>query len=179
MIESNSVILIPLCEDHTKLILKWRNSKFVKDQLINQNVVTKKDHLNWLKNHIEKGYAEQFIIFSKEMNCEVGTIFIKKIDKINSKAELGIFIGDIQYSNRGIGRQALNLFLQFIFLKRGLNKIYLIVFSDNLIALELYKKIGFTVEGLLRQEYFISSTYRDIFQMSILRSEYLNQINNS
>ena len=53
------------------------------------------------------------------------------------------------------------------------NKIYLEVRADSLIAINLYKKIGFKQEGLFKKEKYMDFRYIDIIRMAILRGDYI------
>jgi RimJ/RimL family protein N-acetyltransferase len=53
-----------------------------------------------------------------------------------------------------------------------LNKISLEVLSNNIIALNLYKKLGFVTEGIKRQEVYKNNQWVDSIIMSILKNEY-------
>ena len=52
-----------------------------------------------------------------------------------------------------------------------LNKVYLQVFTTNEKGLKLWTKVGFKVEGVLRQHYFVNGAFHDMYSMSMLRAE--------
>ncbi len=54
----------------------------------------------------------------------------------------------------------------------NLNKVGLEVFSFNKAAIKCYKKLGFIVEGTLRQELFRAGKYHDVIIMGLLREEW-------
>ena len=60
------------------------------------------------------------------------------------------------------------LFLSFLFNYFGLHKITLEVLSTNERAINLYKKIGFVLEGVKRDEVLKSGKWIDSIIMSIL-----------
>jgi RimJ/RimL family protein N-acetyltransferase len=62
------------------------------------------------------------------------------IDSENNKNWLGIFISE-KYRNKGIG----NIIMEDI-LKESMDDIYLTVDKDNINAIYLYNKVGFTIE---------------------------------
>ncbi len=68
-------------------------------------------------------------------------------------------------------------FIPFIFEKYDLNKITLEVLSTNLVAKNLYKKLGFIWEGTKRKEIYKNGLYIDSEIMSMLREEYEKQFN--
>jgi RimJ/RimL family protein N-acetyltransferase len=46
------------------------------------------------------------------------------------------------------------------------------VFDDNPRAIRSYEKVGFTLEGRLRQDVFKNGRYLDVLVMGILRHEW-------
>jgi RimJ/RimL family protein N-acetyltransferase len=48
-----------------------------------------------------------------------------------------------------------------------MHKVYLRVFSDNDRALRLYRRLGFTEEGRLREQVYKAGVYRDVTWMGL------------
>jgi len=82
------------------------------------------------------------------------------------KAELGITVHD-EYQNLGIGTALVNHLLNIAQMKK-LRKVWLQVNTNNNIAVHIYKKAGFQIEGKLIKERFINGKYRDEYRMAIL-----------
>lgn len=95
------------------------------------------------------------------------------INTIHRSVELQIRLGDISKRGLGYGTKATNLLLNFAFNDLNLYRVYLHVLSSNLIAIRLYKKVGFVHEGTLRKAAFINGNYLDLLMMGILREEYV------
>lgn len=66
----------------------------------------------------------------------------------------------------------MRVLVRFIFNEMNMNKIKLHVFSFNERAKRVYEKIGFKVEGILRQELFREGRYHDVIVMGLLKSEW-------
>jgi RimJ/RimL family protein N-acetyltransferase len=77
-----------------------------------------------------------------------------------------------EYQGKGIGFQAYNYFLPYLFKEYDLNKITLEVLGNNSRAINLYYKLGFVKEGVKRQEVLKGTKYIDSIIMSILKNEY-------
>lgn len=162
----------PITEKDTDLIVKWRNEFFVRKNFIYQEDFTKEGHLKWYHEQILTKKVYQFIISNTVENKDIGSIYLRDIDLLNQKAEYGIFIGESDYLGKGVGTEAGRQLLNFAFNTLGLNKVYLRVFSFNKQAITSYKKIGFKVDGVFRDDVFINGTFQDIVFMSILKGEY-------
>jgi len=122
---------------------------------------------------IENKDVRQFII--KKGDEKIGYVGIYSIDPIHRKAEFGIMI-DPKHQGYGYASTATRLAIDYAFATLNLHKLYLIVDCINEKAIHVYEKMGFKVEGVLREEYFVNGKFHDVSMMSIFQGEYL-QIN--
>ena len=85
-------------------------------------------------------------------------------------AELSIWIGE-GYRNGGNGTEALRLALRHAFGALTLHKVYLRVLEYNTRAIRTYQKVGFRVEGTLRDEMKVQGRWHNLVYMGIMASE--------
>ena len=85
-----------------------------------------------------------------------GYITIKNIDWTVPKCELAYFI-DKDHKGRGIMSNALSAVVAHCFNDLQMNKVYLITALDNHPSRKLAEKTGFEVEGILRNNFKLSS----------------------
>lgn len=102
----------------------------------------------------------------------IGTVGLHLIDHVNHHAEFGIAIGDKRAQDKGFGTEATRLMVDYAFHTLNLNRVRLCVYENNPRGLHVYKKVGFRVEGVLRQETFREGRWWDVTVMGILRSEW-------
>ena len=102
MIEGNKVYLRPIASSDTDNIVKWRNSPLVRPFFIDHTPLTREIHENWLKTRVFTGNTAQFIIVSKEDECDIGTVYLRDIDRNHRNAEFGIYIGDPDHRQKGL-----------------------------------------------------------------------------
>ena len=86
-------------------------------------------------------------------------------------AELSIWVGE-GYRNGGSGTEALQLTLGYAFGELKLHKIYLRVLEYNTRAIRTYEKVGFRVEGVLRDEMKVNGRWHALVYMGLLTHEY-------
>ena len=101
----------------------------------------------------------------------LGTISLKNIDCINQSAEFAIALRE-KARGKGVGAKAAEQLLAMGFREMGLHRIYLTVFADNEAAIRLYEKIGFTMEGELREHIYRDGEYVSWRIYGILDNEY-------
>lgn len=130
------------------------------------------DEEKWYNSLNPFGKGEySFAIERIEDGKYIGGCGINKVDWKNSVAEVGIFLGK-PYWNKGYGTDAMRVLVNFIFSEMNINKVKLEVFSFNERAIRSYEKVGFKIEGALREEIFRNGKYYNVIVMGLLRKEW-------
>lgn len=170
---SERLILTPLGLSHNSLdYVKWMNDTEVNKYLESGGDYTEEKLQNFLKQ-VESDNILFWAIHIKENNKHIGNI---KIDPVNTKhkyAEYGIMMGDKTEWGKGFAKESTLLIIDFCFNGLlNLRKINLGVHAKNLAAIELYKKIGFKVEGRFINHVETIEGYDDILRMAIFNPKY-------
>jgi RimJ/RimL family protein N-acetyltransferase len=105
-------------------------------------------------------------------NRLVGYVQLALIDYYERRAAVGILIGDKPIWGRGIAHAALRILLDYAFTVRGLERVYAEVYSFNIRSLRLMERVGFQLEGILRQHEFHNGSRRDMHVFGMLKSEF-------
>ena len=113
-----------------------------------------------------------FVMVTLDSDEMIGTVGLERINWVNRTAELGIFIGNKEYRNKGYGTEAIELILEYGFRYLNLNNIKLNLMSFNERALKCYEKCGFKEYGRRRQSKYINGKYYDTIEMDILAEEF-------
>ena len=74
--------------------------------------------------------------------------------------------------SKGIGTEATSLICKYGFEQLGLNKIFLKTNEDNHAARRVYEKVGFSLEGVLREEYLCGNELKSRQYFGLLRKEF-------
>lgn len=141
--ETDYIYLRPMEIADTDKIVSWRNKDIVRNHFIYCDLFTREGHLNWIRTQIVPGHVVQFIICEKAANRDVGSIYLRDIDREKACAEYGIFIGEEDALGKGYGTQAAELILDYAFGSLKLRSVFLRVFADNIRARKSYEKAGF------------------------------------
>lgn len=139
---AEKVYLRPITDDDTEKVVTWRNKDFVRKNFIYQKFFTEAGHRAWLKNQVEPGHVAQFIICVEGLG-EIGSIYLRDIDREKRTAEYGAFIGEEKALGCGYGTQAARLVLEYGFGTLGLEYIFLRLLEKNSRAARSYEKAGF------------------------------------
>jgi RimJ/RimL family protein N-acetyltransferase len=112
-------------------------------------------------------------IFLKENNQHIGNVTLSHIDWKNDFAVIGICIGNKTSWKRGYGEEALDCIKKFVFEELKLNRLEAGVCKDNIASIKLFKKVGFKIEGRLREREKINDRYIDGLIMGLVKREYV------
>jgi len=80
---------------------------------------------------------------------------------------LGIVVAE-QYCGLGLGGKMIDCLIEWAKLNGITKKISLVTREDNSRAIELYKKIGFETEGILKKDNYINGVYYNTLMMSLI-----------
>lgn len=131
----------------------------------------------WFKN-INTDNTKKILAIEHNNNF-IGCVGVNNISYLDRKSELYIYIGDKKYRDKGLAKEAIKLFLSYMFDFYNIHKMYLHVREDNSKAINLYKKIGFKEEGIFIEEKYIAGKYINIIRMAILKGDFKNEKNSN
>lgn len=171
VLEAADIYLRLMDEEDTDLIIRWRNTDFVRRNFIYQKPFTRQGHKAWTKEMIDTGKAVQFMIYVKDTGKPVGSVYLRDIDHDHHKAEYGIFIGEKEALGKGFGTQAAEMMIRYGFEELKLHKVMLRVLAENLPARKSYEKAGFVQEAYLKDEVFLENRYKDVIYMAVIGGE--------
>jgi len=164
--------LSPVSGDDAERCTEWLNDFEVAANLnILTQIISLESEKKWLESvQLKQDYV--FAIILREQEKMIGTTGLTKINYIDRCAEFGIFIGDKNHWNRGIGTEAAQLTLDFAFNVLNLKNVMLKVFSYNKRAIKSYEKAGFKLIGSRRCAKIIAGEYYDDVYMDVLADEF-------
>ena len=113
-----------------------------------------------------------FVIVLKEKDRPVGVTSLERIDWVGRMATFYIAIAEKQYWSGGFGSEATSMMIDYTFATLNLNRLQLHVSVENERAVKVYERLGFKVEGTLKQAMFHNNRYIDFHLMAILRDEW-------
>lgn len=93
----------------------------------------------------------------------MGSIGYLYLDHENKKTEIGYWLGK-EYEGKGFITKAAKILINYAFEELGLNKIEIGAASDNIKSRAIPEKLGFKLEGELRDYEYINGRYIDIEQ---------------
>jgi RimJ/RimL family protein N-acetyltransferase len=111
-------------------------------------------------------------IHLRESGRLIGTCAFSQLEPDNGSVLFHITIGERDCWGRGYGTEATNLMLSHAFRVFRLHRVGLTVFEFNERAIRSYEKVGFIVEGRIREAIHRDGRFWDEIQMGILVPEW-------
>lgn len=155
--------------------VEWLNDPEVRQGLAMYLPISHAEEEKWFEKILERHRDEQPLAIEVQTIdgwTLIGNCGMFNLDWRNRSAELGIFIGDKAYWDKGYGTEVMRLLLRIGFMTLNLHRIYLRVYDNNPRAVHVYEKTGFVHEGRQRQAEYRDGHYLDLLLMSVLRPEW-------
>ncbi len=165
--------LLPFSEDDFDRFISWIDSEKMMYQFAGPIFSYPVAHDQLIK-YISDQDRKAFSVIEIKSNSVIGHCEINAIDKVNRKARIcRVLIGNKNCRNKGLGQLIIKQLLDIGFNELDLHRIDLGVFNFNEIAIKCYENCGFKKEGLLRDSFIIEGEFKSVYNMSILRSEWM------
>ena len=155
--------------------------EFLRDNINNPDVrkyLTARKPINLNQEH---GFFEEVISRDEDVNLAivsnneiVGIISLEEDEKEIRVAEIGIWI-DTEHHKNGYGTEAAELITEYGFNELNYHKILARAYEENQGSNKIWKRLGFTHEGTLREQIFTEGEFVDANIYGILENEWRNQ----
>lgn len=169
MLEGTKVTLRPLSENDLPFLQEIHNDmELKKNAMIHPFPVSDRQDKMWIDNILcdNSNKSVYLAVEDRDSNHFAGYVTLKDINWINRNCNFGIIILP-QFQNKGYGKEATILAVDYAFLQLNLLKVQLEVIANNEKAISLYKKIGFTLEGTLQKQFYMNGTFHDTILMAV------------
>jgi len=161
--------LRPLEKEDLKFIYQMQINPDVSNYWCEEPYTTMEKLVKSYETSHEVDSYRQFIL--TRSNERIGFLAFYGIDPRHRHAEFAIMI-DPSQQGQGYATDASRLLIEYGFNQLNLHKLYLSVVKYNEKAIHIYKKVGFQIEGELKEHYFIDGKYEDAYFMGLLRADY-------
>jgi RimJ/RimL family protein N-acetyltransferase len=113
----------------------------------------------------------QLAIESLAENALVGALSTTAVQRCAGRFKYGIGIGR-DHQRRGFASDAIVVLLTYMFAERRFHKCEADIYAFNEGSIELHKKLGFQIEGRLREREYFAGRHHDLVVMGMTRPEF-------
>jgi RimJ/RimL family protein N-acetyltransferase len=173
-IDKGLVVLRPLREADVPDILSWVNDPWLVGNLaaFSGAALTRDDELAYVRKMMSSSEDRVFTIVDAADGAYAGQVGIHQIHRRSRVGRLGCIVAPLAKRGRGIGIAAIARALDVAFGPEQLHKCWAIAFATNDRMRRLLLRLGFVVEGTLREEYFHRERWHDMVRFSLLAREW-------
>ncbi|GEM_PF-5533523 len=168
MLENKGIKLLPLEENHLKLIQEWQNNYDITKYTTVNSFLPKSynEEKKWFERKNNDPLSKVFIIEVIAYSELVGFVSYSNLDYRNQKAYLSIVIGNKDFHGKGIASQALQSIEYLMKCEFNIRKLTVQVLAYNTPSLILFQRNGYIVEGILKEEVYRDGKFHDIHLLS-------------
>jgi len=175
MLKAELVGLTAIEREDLRQLMDWRNDPRLRRYFREYREINIPMQEAWFEQKaLSDPMTIMFAIRRLDDNELLGSCGLVRINWISRHAEISLYIGwDGAYvDNEGYAEESSNLLLDYGFSELNLNKIWIEVYAFDKKKKILFSKLGFNVDGVLRQNYFYKGKFWDSCIMSMLSSEW-------
>lgn len=165
-LSNEHVTLNPYSEEHIEKTVYWLMQPHIQQAFGLVTGINTKMHEQWLENNPQ---AIKWAICAQEY---LGNLFVFPNLKHRS-AYFQIYLGEQVSTGKNIGFRAMEAFLNHAFEAWDFHRIWMHCLPNNVPAIKLYQRLGFTYEGLERESILRNNQYISQGRWSLLKPEWL------
>jgi len=124
-----------------------------------------KGYLRYWDSHFQYNYI---IELHKVDKLKIGSISLWNVNWQHQRAQVGIWLIP-SFWNRGLGEKSLNLLKNIAFIHLKINRLEAHIAIDNKKSISLFKKCGFSEEGILKEYLRFHGNFHDAVIMACLK----------
>jgi RimJ/RimL family protein N-acetyltransferase len=124
----------------------------------------------WIEGALADDSVEPFAILFQ--GGHVGNVVFDRIDRYLATARLSVYIGEPAARGAGIASTGMYLAMAEMFDRLGMHKIWLTVHDRNYHGINAYIRLGYAIEGVLRDEFLLDGKRTNALYMGVLDSDF-------
>lgn len=157
----------PMLASDLERVLAWRNHPSVRRYMYTQHEITLEEHSRWFERATQDR-SRHLLIFEKD-TVPLGFINIHQI-ATGRIADWGFYAAPD--APKGTGLQLGQAALRYSFRDVGFHKLCGQALGYNEKSIRFHLRLGFTQEGILRQQHFDGQHYQDVVCFGLLANEW-------
>ncbi|WP_191860059.1 GNAT family N-acetyltransferase [Hanstruepera ponticola] len=129
-----------------------------------------------IKEYLDNAYKDIYevkqlrLVISDFEDQALGLIDLFDFDFKNKRAGIGILIKSESDRQKGFGKEALKLLINYCFNQLQLHQLYCNISENNNMSVQLFKNQGFVPVGLKRDWNFNGNTFENEYLLQLIKS---------
>ena len=164
---SNSCRIRTMTLDDLPMVLDWRNHPDVRRFMFSHHEISLEEHRNWFTKACDD--ATRRILIVEDGQAPIGYVQFSNVAS-GGVADWGFYARPD--APKGTGRKLGATALNHAFGSLNLHKVFGQAIEINQISIEFHKRLGFTQEGVLRDQRRIHGEYHTLICFGLLAHEW-------
>lgn len=163
----NACLIRPVVHADLPILLTWRNHPDVRQFMLSQHEISLKEHLQWFASVSIDPSRKLMII--EDTTQPIGFVQFSNVAD-GGIADWGFYTRP--GAKKGTGRELGLIALNYAFQSLKVHKVCGRAIESNKSSIILHKRLGFSNEGILRDQQRIGCTYHSLFCFGLLAWEW-------
>lgn len=129
-----------------------------------------------IKQYLEHAHKDIFevkqlrLVISNYEDAPIGMIDLFDFDFKNGRAGVGILVKEPKDREKGVGKEALKLLIDYSFSHLGLHQLYCNISEGNKASIKLFSNQGFEKIGLKKDWNYINGLYKNEYVYQLINN---------
>lgn len=175
MLKGDLVGLAAIEKEDLRALLDWRNNADFRKNFREYRELSMEMQERWFEKSVLNDPSTLMFSIRKMIDRElIGCCGLCYINWVHRHADLSIYIGlnNFYIDDIGYAEDSCKILLNYGFMELGLNKIWTEIYEFDEKKLSLYRRLGFSEDGNLRDNHYYDGKWWDSKILSLLKSEY-------
>jgi len=165
---SNEVLTLrELRQGDLPQVLTWRNHLQVRRHMLTQHEISAEEHAQWFSKLQQDPQRHAVLVHEQQQ-----PLGLAHFTQVNSQGvvDWGFYL--TPDAPKGSGSKLARMALDFAFQQQGWHKVCGQVIASNAASRRFHLKMGFTLEGVLRQQALICNEWLSLWCFGLVSSEW-------
>jgi UDP-4-amino-4,6-dideoxy-N-acetyl-beta-L-altrosamine N-acetyltransferase len=148
-------------------VLAWRNHPDVRRYMYTQHEIAEDEHRQWFERAVQD-LGRHLLVFEDAGEAR-GFVNLHRLSA-GSVADWGFYLAP--YAPKGTGQSLGRAALNYAFTEIGLHKVCGQALAYNERSIRFHRRLGFSQEGVLRDQHFDGQYYYDVVYFGLIATEW-------
>lgn len=174
MLNGSNVKIRALEKRDFEIFYKWMSNQENLGLYLDANLEYKESFTEKLET-IQKDKSRLYAVIEDLNENPIGIMNYREVGG-STTLEIGVLIADSSLRGKGIGKECLQVFTNYLFHSKPIMRIQYFTRVDNVSMIKIGEKIGYISEGILRKYRFEQGSYRDFYIVAITREDWASRL---
>jgi len=171
MIRGTKVLLRAIEEGDASMHHSWINDEETNQWRGLYHPSNLEESQDWISKQRQKD-ATRLSLAIEANGAIIGFVGLQSICPRSRRAEIWVYIGSKAHWGSGFGEDTVRALCRYAFQEMNLHRVWLECNPEFTNVVRCYEKVGFKLEGTLRDGYYRNGKFRDTCIMGLLRDDF-------